>query len=158
MKKLVLFCIIFFTFMSLMAATGKIAGRVTSFSDQEPLGYVSVKIKQLEMGAYTKENGNYIIYDVPVGEYTVEFTLVGLRKLEKEIEVLANETAVLNAKMRKEAVATEGISVSANRAKKRETPIAFTNIKQEEIADKYTTEDMPQLLEDVSGILLILLV
>jgi outer membrane receptor protein involved in Fe transport len=143
---------VLFIVTSLTAATGKIAGRVVTFSDQEPIGYVSVKIQQLEIGAYTKENGTYLIQNVPEGKYTVEFTLVGMKKLEKEIEVVANETSVLNVKMRKEAIATEGISVSANRAKKRETPIAFTNIKEEEISDKYTTEDMPQLLEDVSGI------
>ncbi|MCK4695096.1 MAG: TonB-dependent receptor plug domain-containing protein, partial [Candidatus Cloacimonetes bacterium] len=41
---------------------------------------------------------------------------------------------------------------SANRAIKRETPIAFTNINKEIISEKYTTEDIPLLLDGVPGL------
>jgi outer membrane receptor protein involved in Fe transport len=51
-----------------------------------------------------------------------------------------------------EAIKMEGITISANRAVKRETPIAFTDINEEIISDKYTTQDIPQLLEDVPGL------
>jgi outer membrane receptor protein involved in Fe transport len=51
-----------------------------------------------------------------------------------------------------EAIKMEGITISANRAVARETPVSFTNINEETIKEKYTTGDMPQMLDDIPGL------
>ena len=90
--------------------------------------------------------------DVPVGEHTINVCLMGYKQEEKNVIVEDDITAIVNFQIKQSAVKIEGFQVSANRAVKRETPIAFSNIDEETISNKYTTQDIPQLLEDVPGL------
>ena len=154
MKKtvfLLLFIIFLFT-SSLVAQTGKIAGRVLDKQTRKPIEAVSVFFEDLNTGTYTKINGTYILHDISVGEHLLYVTKIGYKNEERIIFVKDDLTTTANFELEVKAVQIEGIKVSANRAVKRETPIAFTDIDEETISNKYTTQDMPQLLEDVPGV------
>ncbi|HHE37950.1 MAG TPA: TonB-dependent receptor [Candidatus Cloacimonetes bacterium] len=156
MKKNHLFCIfilLFFILNSLFAEEfGNIAGKVTSKKTGNPIVNAQIFIEDKTSGTYSKENGSFYLKNVPVGEHTVYTNFIGYKPESKIIIVEENTTAIVNFSLVSKAVEIAGFDVTANRAKKRETPIAFTNIDQEQISDKYTTEDMPQLLDDVPGL------
>lgn len=134
------------------AAAGRIFGIVTSSKTGEALQMAAVKVTELKTGSFSDKSGKFLIADVPAGDYTVKVDIIGYEPQEKKITVTAGESTTINFEMKVQAVTIGGSSVSANRAVKRETPIAFTNIDEDEISDKYTTEDMPQLLDDVPGL------
>jgi len=154
MKKtvfLLLFIIFLFT-SSLVAQTGKIAGRVLDKQTRKPIEAVSVFFEDLNTGTYTKINGTYILHDISVGEHLLYVTKIGYKNEERIIFVEDDLTTTANFELEIKAIQIEGIKVSANRAIARETPVSFTNIDEETIKDKYTTGDMPQMLEDVPGL------
>ncbi|MCF7858554.1 MAG: TonB-dependent receptor [Candidatus Cloacimonetes bacterium] len=138
--------------MSLLAQTGKIAGKIINKESKEPLEGVSVFIEKLQLGTYTQQNGTYILKDVPIGKMTINVRYMGYESVQKEIEVETNMTAVANFELAIHAVQVEGMRVSANRAVARETPVSFTNVSEEIIKEKYTTGDMPQMLDDIPGL------
>jgi len=145
---------IFFTVFaaSLLAVeTGNIAGKISIGETNEPLEGASVYISP-EFGTYTKENGSFILKNVPVGTHKLHVSFIGFEKQTKEIKVESNLTTKINFYLEIQAIQMEGITISVNRAVKRETPIAFTDITEEIISDKYTTQDIPQLLDDVPGL------
>jgi len=151
-RKLLIIILTFLLPISLLAQTGKIAGRVISKQSGEPIEGVSVFLEDSQTGTYTKTNGTYLMQNISVGEHTVHIRFMGYEQMEAKTTVENDITAIINFEMEIKAVQIEGLKVSANRAVKRETPIAFTDIDQEVISNKYTTQDMPQLLEDVPGL------
>lgn len=155
MKKTLLFTILL-TLLLLPALcfgqTGTIAGKVSIQNSGKALPNAAVYLSNAKTGIYTKKNGTFILKNVPAGIQTVTVSMVGYAKQTKEITVVANETVVVNFDISVEAIKLSGISVNATRAKKRETPVAFTDLSQEDVVGKYTTEDVPGLLEGVPGL------
>ncbi len=153
MKKIVLFVILtVLLILPLYAQVGKIAGRVTIENSGQPLANAAVILVGADQGTYTKNNGTFTLTDVPVGIANVQIRYMGYGTKTFKVNVKENETAIINAKLVVESIGIEGITVSENRAVKRETPVAFTDLSQEEIINKYTTEDVPGLLEGVPGL------
>ena len=153
MKKIVLLIILtVLLILPLYAQVGKIAGRVTIEKSGQPLANAAVILVGADQGTYTKNNGTFTLTDVPVGIANVQVRYMGYGTQTFEVDVKENETAIINAKLVVESIGIEGITVSENRAVKRETPVAFTDLSQEEIINKYTTEDVPGLLEGVPGL------
>jgi len=145
---------IFFTVFaaSLLAVeTGNIAGKISIGETNEPLEGASVYISS-DFGTYTKENGSFILKNVPVGTHKMHVTFIGFEKQTKEVEVESDLTTKINFYLEIQAIQMEGISITANRAVTRETPVSFTNINEETIKEKYTTGDMPQMLDDIPGL------
>lgn len=151
-QNLLFILLIFLLPISLLAQTGKVAGKITNVKTGEAIEGVSVFLEDFQTGTYTKANGTYIMKGILVGEHTINVRLMGYKQMKMNTIVEDDITAIVNFQMKRSAVKIEGFQVSANRAVKRETPIAFTDIDEETISNKYTTQDMPQLLEDVPGL------
>ena len=152
-KKHVCFIVFFIVLAASLLAveTGNIAGKVTIGETNEPLEGASVYISS-EFGTYAKENGSFILKNVPVGTHKLHVTFIGFEKQVKEVEVESDLTTKINFYLEIQAIKMEGISITGNRAVTRETPIAFTNLDEEIISEKYTTEDIPLLLDGVPGL------
>lgn len=63
---------------------GKISGEIVDRETGEPLPTVAVSIVGTTMGALTDINGQYVILNVPVGEYAIKAQLVGYQPVEKQ--------------------------------------------------------------------------
>ena len=154
MKKLFLFVIVILMLLPVMSyaiSNGNIAGKVVD-EDGKAVEAVSIIILQLEKGAYSGANGSFYLKDVDAGSYDVQAQLLGYSIEKKSIDVKMGETTMIRFVLKSKAVEMEGFVVSANRAVKRETPVAFTNISNEAIKAKYTTGDMPDMLDDIPGL------
>lgn len=153
-KRLILFILSMLLVMPVLlsADTGNIVGRVTNQTSGNPIEGVSIYLEDSKTGTYSKEDGTFVLRDVSLGEHTIYARFVGFRTLSEKINVEKDISTRVMFVMEIEAIKVEGITISANRAVKRETPIAFTDINAEIISDKYTTQDIPQLLEDVPGL------
>ncbi|MBN1948497.1 MAG: TonB-dependent receptor, partial [Candidatus Cloacimonetes bacterium] len=153
MKKVVAGLILIFMYhLSGLAQTGKIAGKVTSADTGKGLDGVAVFLEDSQTGTYTQSNGTYILKDIPAGNHTVHARFIGYQTQSSPVNVADDETVLVNFVLEIDKIRIEGIGVNATRAIKRETPIAFTDISQEVISDKYTTDDIPQLLVNVPGL------
>ncbi|MBD3381738.1 MAG: TonB-dependent receptor [candidate division Zixibacteria bacterium] len=66
------------------ANIGKISGKVVDRDTGEPLPTVAVSVEGTDMGALTDINGQYVILNVPVGEYSIKASLVGYQPVIKQ--------------------------------------------------------------------------
>jgi len=147
MKKNVLFVILtVLLILPLYAQVGKVAGRITIEKSGEPLANAAVILVGSNMGTYTKANGTFVIADVPVGVANVQIRYMGYGTKDFDVEVKENETAIINAKLAVESIGIEGIKIVSDRAKERQTPVAFTDVDKEEMESKLGSRDIPLAL------------
>lgn len=75
-----LFIYLIFTssaFAGILGTTGKIAGKVSDITTNEPLPFVNVIIEGTSLGAATDADGYYSILNVSPGTYTIKATYIG---------------------------------------------------------------------------------
>lgn len=58
---------------------GDISGKIYT-SDKKPAQYINVIIASIKTGTITNADGNYEIKNIPYGNYTLEFSLLGMQK------------------------------------------------------------------------------
>ncbi len=75
---------ILFTFLfstQLLAQTGTVAGKILLPND-EPAASAAVMLEGTTLGVSTKDDGSFVIDDVPIGTYRVNVRLVGYEQVE----------------------------------------------------------------------------
>jgi len=150
-KILCLFTLLLLTNLLLSVETGSVAGRVVTF-EETAVSSATVIVEGTNLGAYTDEKGGYLIKNVPVGNQRIVIEVIGFKKTSKTVKVDVNLTTTINFRLERDAIQFDEIVVTENRAIERETPVAFSEIREMELKNKYTTEDMPLLINDMPGV------
>ena len=127
-----------------------ISGVVTNTSNGEKLIGANVYIKALSIGGVTTADGVYEIAMVPKGTYEMTISYIGFVTQKKNVYV--NNNVSMNVSLRESAVLLGETVVKGTRAKYRETPVAFSEIKGSEIEFKLASRDVPAALEQVPGV------
>ncbi len=135
-------------FSTSWAAQYKISGVVTDATTGDKLLGANVYLLGTSWGAATDANGEYSI-TVDEGSYTITCSYIGFTKIEKEINVNADMT--LNFAMT-EYQFTLSVEVISDRAKDRETPVAFTNITKKDIQFNLGSQDIPLVLNTTPSV------
>jgi len=95
--------------------TGNLIGRVIDAETNYPLYNVTVIIKELEMGVYANEKGQYRFYDIPVGNYSVSFQIIGYQsQMKTDVIIRSQRTTFINGELRRKSIEIEGISVGTD--------------------------------------------
>ena len=81
----------------------------------EPLPAVTVVLPDLEIGAFSDEEGRFRLENVPVGRHAIEFRFVGYRTIRSEVIVSESEAKVLEVSMQPEALIGEEVTVTGER-------------------------------------------
>jgi outer membrane receptor protein involved in Fe transport len=84
------------TFNNLFAeeSKGKITGQIIDADTKEPMEFVNVVLKRQNVpgtnpiGTVTDKSGNFIILDVPAGDYNMTISYIGYTPVEKTITIL----------------------------------------------------------------------
>lgn len=135
--------------MSCFSFAGSIKGLVTVASDDSPLVGANVYIEGTTMGSATNEDGLYQIKDVDDGTYTLVCSYVSYATIKVKITVEGDTEH--NFQM-VEYLFSQTISVFADRARERETPVAFTNVSKAEIEDRLGSRDIPLVLNTTPSV------
>lgn len=92
-----------------------VKGTVINSRNQQFIQGVTIQIPELQTGAYSKSNGDFIIKDVPVGRYTVRFSAVGFEPRLMNIVVTSGKEVILNVELNETSVTTETITVTGSK-------------------------------------------
>ena len=145
MSKFITFIVSLVLFASVTAfSQHKLSGTVTSEYTGEVLIGANVYIKALNLGAVSDMNGKYEITNIPQGTYEITISFVGY--LPQSVNILFNADVVQNFKLKESPVLLQEAVVQTTRATLRETPVAFTEVKGEEIKTKLGSQDLPRVL------------
>jgi outer membrane receptor for ferrienterochelin and colicin len=96
--------------------TGKIRGTVTDATTSEPLVGVSVVVQGTTLGAASDFEGNYVILNIPPGDYTVLISSVGYQQTRFQgVKVFVDLNTTLDAKLQSTSVELETRVITADR-------------------------------------------
>lgn len=95
---------------------GIVRGRITT-SDGKPAAYVSVSIDELDKGAVSNDDGEYVIRKVPAGQWTIKIIAVGKATQERTITVSNGKTTEADFQITETALELNEVVVNAQRQK-----------------------------------------
>lgn len=96
------------------AHAATVSGKVLNEAG-EPLPAVTVILPDLEIGAFSDEEGRFRLENVPEGKHTIEFRFVGYRTIRSEVVVSDTEPKALEVSMQPEALLGEEVTVTGER-------------------------------------------
>jgi len=150
MSKICTFIVTLFLLFSSLAfsQTYTISGKVTDGMNGEPLIGANIFLQGTSWGAASDANGDYSIV-APPGTYTITCSYIGYDKVEHEINLMGDMTMSFSLK---EYQFTLSVTVISDRAKDRETPVAFTNIDKKQMEFNLGSKDVPLVLNTAPSV------
>jgi hypothetical protein len=140
---------------SAFGQTGSLRGTVIDRESRRPLPGVNVLVLGTSLGAAADTAGDYLIPDVPVGTYRLEFRCVGYgKRTVPDVFVKSNRTVFVNADLAEQAVQGREVRVSAGyfRAAADE-PVSVQSLSYEEIRRAPgAREDVSRMLQNLPGV------
>lgn len=111
-----LLALLLFPTLAIAQNTGKLSGRVIDASTGEPLPGANVFLEGTTLGTSTVVDGQYTIFEIPPGTYTVVASFVGYVTVRQEnVQIIAGITTRLDFELRPATIEGEEIVVVAAR-------------------------------------------
>jgi outer membrane receptor protein involved in Fe transport len=103
---------------TIFAQTGTINGIVVDESNGSSLPGANIIIKELNKSVSSDSDGKFIFRNIPVGVYELKLVYIGYQsKLVSEVNVVLNETTVLNIALDPQKNVLEEVVITKTRAK-----------------------------------------
>ena len=147
-KKIIFFTLLVLINISLFAGTtGKLAGKVED-QNGDPVAFASVFFEELGIGNQTKENGTYIIINIPPGTYTLICQRGGFTAQKVTgVRINVDETTLQNITLTKEAIEIGGYKVQ-------EARVEMVRRDKTNSGNTITAENIEDIaVEDIEGII-----
>ncbi|RAW03559.1 TonB-dependent receptor [Pseudochryseolinea flava] len=118
------------------AQSGIIRGKVFNKINNEPVPFANVVIQGTTTGGSTDTDGNYEIVNIKPGQYNVEVSFVGFKKLVQfEVQVTNSRPAYVDFALEEEATSLDEVVVSGSNTfvQSDESPLSLRTIGTTEI-------------------------
>ncbi|MBN2780806.1 MAG: carboxypeptidase-like regulatory domain-containing protein [Candidatus Marinimicrobia bacterium] len=156
MKKgsiLLVVCLTIFTF-AFGDIVGSIRGSVVAAETNDPLMGVNILVEDTRLGAFTDLTGYYNIINLPVGEYTVTYMMIGYKKvIQRNVRVIRDQSTIINVRMDVEAVQGEVVEVIAERPSVEKDVVGRKVTMETEQVINLPVRDMTEVYTLQSGII-----
>ena len=120
---------------------GSVTGNVTT-TDNKPAPYVSVVLKGTNKYSITDENGNFTLRNIKEGLYTLEISTVGLRAVERPIEIKKDQETIIAIALEEDAQQLAAVTIVARRTLN-DKPLSIGKISIDPM-------DLPQSITTIS--------
>jgi len=129
-----------------------VKGTVFDAQTRERLAGTNLRIEPLDRGTTSDETGNFVFTAIPQGEYIISASYIGYR-VDKQ-RLITKNTSEVTLTMMLIPIILQGqsIEVTVTRAAEGKTPVAFSNLSQEDLNEQYTASDIPMLLDQLPGV------
>ena len=117
-KKLIFYLIFALSFFRVFAGTtGKLTGKVTDQNTGEPLIGVNILLEGTSFGVATDDEGNYLIINIPPGNYSLKVTYIGYQPfVTRNVVISTDQTTRIDVKLDESVITMEGVEVVAQRS------------------------------------------
>lgn len=151
-KKTILAVIVLMAPIAFAQNTGQLAGKVTDAAKGEALIGANVIIDGTQLGAAVDLDGNYLIRNIPAGNYTVRFSFVGYAaKVLNNVVVEADKTAKIDVILKEEVIQGEEIVVEATAILNSENALLQQQRKAATIGDAIAAEQIKRAPDATTG-------
>lgn len=130
-----------------------ITGTVVEEDTSEPLIGVTVRLKGTSLGAVTDVEGAFRIDNVSDGEYTLQINSIGYKPFTEEINV-SGDLNLGNLSLGSSSVDLSQVVVTGviDLVEDRETPVAVSTIRGEEIQLRLGNQEFPEILKTTPSV------
>ncbi|MBN2093203.1 TonB-dependent receptor [candidate division KSB1 bacterium] len=123
----------------------RLTGKVVDAETGEPLIGANVTLEGTSMGAACDLEGNYMVLNVPPGQYNLVVTMMGYTKTRiTEVELKVGEVTQINVSLKYEVLQTEGVEVTAKAVKNTESALLKDRQKARSVSDAISAEAISQ--------------
>jgi len=113
--KIFLLLLFFTPFLIYAGTTGKLSGSVKDSQTGEPLVGANIIIVGTDYGAATNVDGNFVILNIPPGNYSVKVSYIGYQtSLFNEVQIIVDQTTQLAAVLTPESIQVDEVIVTAS--------------------------------------------
>ncbi|MCF8302310.1 MAG: TonB-dependent receptor [Bacteroidales bacterium] len=134
---------------STMAQTVK--GKIVDAENGETLIGATVKVAGTSKGAAASLDGTFS-FKAPLGDQTLVFSYVGYIKKEMNITVEEGNNILGTVKLDPNAIGLQEIKVVSSYVKDRQTPVSISTIKPQEIEERMSTKEFPELMKTTPSV------
>ena len=103
-------------------SNGVINGHVTS--SEGPLAYVNIGLKGYNIGTFTDEQGKFKLIDIPLGEHVIQFSSVGFKSQEKQVNIQKEDEVTIEVVLNKSFEQLEEVVISGSRTEQKRSEAA----------------------------------
>lgn len=134
----VLAALISFSASAVEAQTGQIVGQVTDAGSSAPLSEVQVYLPDSEIGVLSRQDGRFIILNVPVGTYEVAAERIGYASGSQQVTVTAGASIQISFSLTSQALGLDEIVVTgtAGASRRREVGNSIAQINPSDIPSR----------------------
>jgi outer membrane receptor protein involved in Fe transport len=131
----------FFAGQAAAQELGRISGRVQDATTQAPLSDVQVYLQGANLGSLSRQNGVYVILNVPAGTYELRAERIGLTMVTRQITVTGGQAVEANFEMTAQALGLDEIVVTgtAGAARRREVGNSVAQINTVDLPERPTS-------------------
>jgi iron complex outermembrane receptor protein len=137
------------TAIAAIAQTGRIKGRIMNAETGSSLAAANILLTGTTLGTSSKTDGSYELANILPGSYQIVVSYVGFARAERYVLIRADQTVSLDVALVPAVLPGQTIVVTATRGRERETPVTFSTFEAKELAARYNTQDIPQLLSEL---------
>jgi hypothetical protein len=146
MKKILLSLLILTGFVLFSQATYAqtgVKGIVKDAEYSETLIGATIILEGTSHGAATNMSGRFQL-EGPAGDYKLKVSYVGYDDVVMDVTIVEGKmTDVGTIELESNTIVMEGIMIQADRAKERETPVAFSNVDRKQLQEQLGSRDIP---------------
>jgi len=133
-------------------AQGTITGKVQDETTGEALIGAAVKIAGTTKGAITDENGVFEL-KADAGTVKLEISYIGYESKTLNATVKDGKTTKMGKIfLKSSSFGLGGVNIIADRAKERETPVAFSDVKQKQLQLQLGSQDLPMVMNNTPSV------
>lgn len=129
--------------------TATLEGRVFDGASKRGLEGANILVQGTSLGTAAAKDGSFRLSQIPAGEHIVNVTYVGYTKKALTVTLREGEVQTLNVPLDQTILPGQTIVITATRGRERETPVTFSTVSARDLAERYSTQDIPQLLSEL---------
>lgn len=129
-----------------------IQGRVTDMETGEPLPYATIVAAGTPEGTKSDLDGYFSLSGLEAGKHTLEASYLTYQTVQVLVEVKAAGRNYVDIALVPQNILASQIVVIADRARERETPVAFTQVNKKQIRDQLGSRDIPLVMNTTPSV------
>ena len=126
-----------------------VSGKVTDIGTKQAVVGAKVVFSE-SLKVKTDTEGNYILENVPFGEYNIEVTMISFDTVRMKLSV--DRPIVVADVLLGGVQEIEEMAVVGNIAQDRKTPVAVSTLTKKEIIEELGSQDLPMILNSKPGV------
>ncbi|HDP98936.1 MAG TPA: TonB-dependent receptor, partial [bacterium] len=137
---------------------GRITGKVVDVGSGEFLPGANIMLKGTNFGTASGRDGEFVIANVPPGNYTLAVSYIGYEEFSTEVSVTANQTtrqdiALKVSYIEMEQVVVEGLRQGQVKAlSQQRTAVNIQNVVSQEQIERFPDENTADVLKRIPGL------